>query len=189
MFRRISTVVSIVLTVSVSDCTATDIVIPAGWVIPQDAVFNEQWRRDSVQKYLAVDGDFDGNGLADVAMILQKKDGDGIGLFAFMGRSDGSYLAECLFDSTQFLSAIGVPDEVKKSEQEIYRRYWGIRLVETGGYPTACGKGYYECTADEPETLVLRHQAIDFFFYDAGGNQFFFWKEESKKFVSVQMSD
>ena len=37
----------------------------------------------------------------------------------------------------------------------------GIAKVKPGQYETACGKGYWECGKDEPETLSTKQDAVE----------------------------
>jgi len=48
----------------------------------------------------------------------------------------------------------------------VFKPQWvGIIAVPPGRYKTACGKGYFECNAGEPEELNLSLPAFKFIYF------------------------
>jgi len=64
----------------------------------------------------------------------------------------------------------------------------GISVVPPRRYETACGKGYWDCKADEPEWLTLKLPAIDFFVYESA-NSYFGWDVSTNAFKRTWISD
>ena len=94
-----------------------------------------------------VQADFNGDGLVDHVWLLLRSSGVGWGLFAFLGSKEGQR------------RAIKLEEDVG----QVPAQHMGVLLVTPGEYDTACGKGYWDCEAGEPEKLKLTLPAIDFF--------------------------
>ncbi len=45
----------------------------------------------------------------------------------------------------------------------------GIDLAEPNTYQTACGKGYWECAANEPSSITLANAGILYSAFEQGG--------------------
>jgi hypothetical protein len=114
--------------------------IPDGWKLPGVEYASEEWRLGSGAHFTEVSGNFNGDGLADYAEILVSGDARCFKVFAFIARDEnGGYEVHAL-----------IPTEDIK-----YLTFTGIDKVEPGSYLTACGKGYWECSADEPPELSI----------------------------------
>jgi hypothetical protein len=64
----------------------------------------------------------------------------------------------------------------------------GIATLPAGRYRTACGKGYFECEAQEPEELVMQWDGIDLF-YEESADSVHYLPKRGGEFVHVRLSD
>jgi hypothetical protein len=169
---------------------ANAIVLPKGWIYPKDLIFLSKWRDRDPNKYLKCSGDFNGDGIVDTAMILQREKGLGMGIFVCLSNSQNAPLMISLYESEADKANIvpGKPDVTEKVLIS-YRSRYGISTAKPGVYITACGRGFYDCRKNEPEKIRLVAPAIRFFEYDAGYEEFFYWDAKAKKFINQQMSD
>lgn len=164
--------------------------LPKGWKTPEDSSFLGAWRKPSPTKYLTASVDINCDGLMDSFLILQPEKGLGIGLFAFLQKSDGSYKSGLLFDSRKDAAGLkGISEKEKKKLQFRYSSFFGIRIAERGIYPTACGQGYRACEKGEKRKIEIECGGIDLFPIDQGGNLNFYWDRKKKKILSAVMSD
>jgi hypothetical protein len=165
-------------------------VLPDGWILPKHSAFDGAWRKSNPSRYLKAGADLDCDGIEDSVFILQPVKGPGMGLFAFLQDAKGSYKPKLLFDSRK-----DGADLKGRSESEInkvqfwYRSLFGIKAVERGIYPTACGRGYRECGKSEKRKVEMACGGIDFFPFGEGGNINFYWDRGRKKFLSAVMGD
>ena len=65
---------------------------------------------------------------------------------------------------------------------------FGIEKIEPGNYKTACGKGYWECSPNEPELLSLNHAGFRFFKFESAST-IWYWDELNHRFNEVAESD
>jgi len=130
-----------------------------GWRRPTQSETSGAWRDKSPTRFLAVKGDFDGDGKQDIAELLVSPSAKQFGVFVRLAAA-GQWQSLITFD----LDAIG--------------RY-AIDFVKPGKYKTAQG---------EPEFLVLKHPAVDFI-YTHSGDIIYYWDENSKSFRNVLMSE
>ncbi len=146
---------------------------PPDWRAPTGAdISGDDWRNAHPQKYLAADGDFNGDGINDAARLLISDGRAEIGMFAFVSRQDGTFELFLL-------------DEIANRES-IHRL--GIRKVPRGSYKTACGKGYWECSEDEAPVISVAHEAIDYFVFESASS-FFYWHDNTQAFKMAVISD
>jgi len=186
MFRNIIILFGIFF---VSLCFAIEEIAP-NWSLPTDPAFKGRWRAKSPTRFLSCVADFDGDGDKDTAKIMESTNGNGIGLFVFLVDTGESVSPICLYNSETDSANLAKLNEAQKARiQEIYKSSFGVKVVKKGHYKTACGKGYFDCLKDEPAEITLQFPGIDFFQYDAGGERYFFWVAEKKKFIVQQMSD
>lgn len=141
--------------------------LPAGWKAATP-VKNSGCDRKT-KDLLSALGDFDGDKKDDRAMILSKKDGDGLGLWVWLASQKDPILIETV--------------KAKDGKHDM-----GILVVPKGNYDTACGKGYWECKSNETPKIQLSHPGIDFFTCESA-NRYFYWSEKNKKFVGIWISD
>ncbi len=112
--------------------------------------------------------DFDGNGISDGAWLVIEKETDGWQLLAIMNEWE---------------------DIATLNSSQTGRAQWfGITKIEPGTYQTACGKGYWDCASDEPESLVLTRPAIRFFKFESA-SWIYYWDDENSRFAEVAESD
>ena len=165
-------------------------VLPEGWMLPVHSNFDGAWRKTSPSKYLKLGADLDCDGNVDSVFILQPVKGTGMGLFAFMQDSTGAFKAKLLFDSRKDGADIKGRSEKEVNKVQLwYRLLFGIKKVERGIYPTACGRGYMECGKNEKRKVEMACGGIDFFPFEEGGNTGFYWDRSRKKFLSAVMGD
>jgi len=143
------------------------------WRAPTGAdIIGDDWRNEHPRKYLAADGDFNGDGINDAARLLISNERSEIGLFAFISQKNGTF-------------AVILLDKITNRES-IHRL--GIRKVSRGSYKTACGKGYWECSKDEVPVISIAHEAIDYFVFESA-NSFFYWDDKTQTFRTAVISD
>lgn len=166
------TVSGLILLVSAMSVCAENITIPSGWRAPTDAELNDAWRNKDPGKYSLVRGDFNGDGVEDVAMLLVSLQRHEVGLFVFLARKNHSYKTYRL-------------DVIKDAN---YLQVMGVAKVSPGPYKTACGKGYWDCKPSEVPILSLQQEAINFFKMESA-NSYFYWDEKKSSFRRMWMSD
>ena len=131
-------VIGIVILLRISSACAGKI-IPRGWRIPTSAEMQaeyDQWRNRDKNRFLLVEGDFNGDGVRDEArLLISKKNPPRLGLFAFVSQKDRSFKAFLLIEM----------------DNQRYIKALGIEKVSPGEYLTACGKGITDCDPDEPD--------------------------------------
>jgi hypothetical protein len=150
---------------------ATTLQLPAGWRYPLPNEVSQDWRDSSSHRFLRVSADFNGDGVTDEANLLVKEEGLEVALFARV-------------------SAGGANHVIMLDELDGLKGFWsmGIELVAPGEYETACGKGYWECESGEPEVLMLKNPAIDYFASESA-NSFFAWDVDTQSFQRIWISD
>lgn len=143
------------------------------WRYPREEDFKYDWAtyRSEIPEPFHVTADFDGNGLMDSAWILFSRIGPGWGLFAIMNESSHDARIINLF----------------KSESE-GAQYFGIQALPPGKYITACGKGYWECSALEPPEITLQNPGFSFFKYESASTMYF-WDKSINSFHEIAESD
>jgi hypothetical protein len=145
--------------------------LPTGWHRPTPVEAAGNWRNKSGTRFLAVNGNFDGDGKPDRAELLVSSQTKQFALFVRLS-SGGNWQ---LLDKPH---AMGDFDR------------FGIALVKPGKYETACGKGYgdWVCAHREPDWLKLVRPGIDLF-YTESSDSMFYWDPRAKTFREVVMSD
>lgn len=149
---------------------------PNGWRLPTDKELSgEPLREKSPTKNAKVIHDLNSDGKADHAFLFKSTEFSGEGLLVYLS-SPGGY-------SWEVLSEI---DWGKK--YPIVDLVMGIDAAEPGEYETACGKGYWECEKNEPETLILKAPGIWHFKFESAAS-IWYWNEDSNEFIPVSISD
>jgi len=156
----------------VCPATAQDVRPPTGWRFPGESDYRSSWAefRKDIPRPFKVQADFNGDGLPDQAWILIRDNPKAWGVFVFVAQRDGGYKLH----------------EVLRVDGDNEPQDFGISLAQPGRYKTACGKGYWECKKDEPETLVLRGPAINYFKYESASSVIY-WT--GQRFRTVAISD
>ncbi len=152
--------------------TALDVALPKNWRAPTKTELKDDWRQRSHEKYALVNGDFNGDGVADQARLLVSTRSDTFGLFIFLSQKDGT---------RRTYKAV-----VSKNKSIL--EVMGIDKVAPGQYKTACGKGYWDCKKGETPVITLKYDAINYFKTESA-NSFFYWNEQSNCFDRIWMSD
>jgi len=147
---------------------------PNGYRFPTEADYRGDWLefRKQLPVPFHAEADFNGDALPDDAWILLRRDDPGWGVFVFLGRRLGSPRLMTL--------------EEVSGDVPIHRH--GISVVPPGRYQTACGKGYWDCKADESESLTFKLPAINFFVYESA-NSYFWWDPRAEAFKQTSISD
>jgi hypothetical protein len=141
---------------------------PDGWRAPDPDETAEEWRDLHDDRALVARGDFDGDGAPDEARLVVREDGSGAGLVAYVsGTAAVRVLAQLPAGSLR-----GV----------------GVLVVRPGRYDTVCGTGAVECEPDDPTSVTLAHDAVEFF-RPGGTSVFFYWDPARRAFQPVWVSD
>jgi hypothetical protein len=145
--------------------------LPKGWRHPTRSETSDDWRKKSPTRFVALKGDFDGDGKFDTAELLVNPSKHRFAVFLKLG-------------SSASWQEIGDEIEMKWLGQ------MGIDLVKRGKYETACGKGYDDsfCAHGEPDYLTIETAAIDLFIEESADSMLY-WDKKQKKFRTIQMSD
>ena len=146
---------------------------PEGWRFPNKSDYRDDWQafRKSVPLPYHVRVDLDGDGVKDDVWILIPTTEHGQGLFVFLRDKSGKPRVVRLDRSSDY-----APQIMYLSE------------IAPGRYKTACGKGYFDCTAGEPALLRLTHPGIMYALYE-GASSVFYWNRRRKEFARVWLSD
>jgi len=152
---------------------ARSLLLPPGWRMPVASEVGAARLANAAGKgHLIVEGDFNGDGLVDRAVLLVRCEGRRFGLFAFLSSRSGQPKAYLLHeDSIELLRRIG------------------IQLVKPGRYETACGKKYTDtCGHHNLPVIHLEHDAINYF-QPESAEAYFYWDQATGKFDIVYISD
>lgn len=157
---------------SQSSALARDRQLPLGWRVPTELELNYDWRRQDVEKYSRVSGDFNGDGLADEALQLISSKGRGLGLFVYLSQNKKPFK----------LYRINLSKDAALLEEI------GIAKVLPGKYDTACGKGYWTCKTGEAAEISIKRDSISFFKTESASS-IFYWDGRAGKFQRIWISD
>lgn len=148
-------------------------IFPEGWRIPKDEETSGEldWRDEDPNRFLTVQADFDGDGSIDEAKMLINDLKKKIGIFVFLSENKKLRIIQLIeFENNSRLKA------------------FGIAKVNPRKYETACGKGYFDCSPDEPDMITLTKPGINFFQFESA-SVFFYWDDRKKSFKKAQISD
>ncbi len=147
--------------------------IPRGWRIPTSKEMQaeyDQWRNRDKNRFLLVEGDFNGDGVIDEArLLLSKKDAPRLGLFAFVSQKDGSFKTFLL---------------IERDDQRYFEAL-GIEKVSPGEYLTVRGKGIIDYG---PDKVRLMYDGINFF-KEGSASMYFYWDPQTKDFKKAYIDD
>lgn len=144
--------------------------LPAGWTKPTANLTGQQFRQKDPNHNLVVNGDFNGDGVQDKAVLVVNEHSRKMGFFV------------CLTTGTAC-------DWHRLEDMDIaFLDVMGIAKVKPGEYKTACGKGYWECGKDEPKKLKTKRDAVEFFKVESASSVYVY-NPVTRKFVSVATSD
>jgi len=164
---KIATIV-LFLAVSTKLCLAQE--LPAGWMKPPAKLTGQEFRRKDPNHFLAVIGDFNGDGLQDKALLLVNQHTQKLGFFICLTTATGCDWRRLEVMEIDFIDVMG------------------IAKVKRGQYETACGKGYWECGKDEPKKLSTKRDSVEFF-KDESASSVYVYNSGKHKFISVATSD
>ena len=168
--RKPGSVLLLMFLTVVAGASNAQLILPEGWRAPKAqelALTDNTWRNSSREKYLVVRADFDGDGKEDQAQLLVNADGTTYGLFILLGSG-----AAVVLDSKDVNSLTTM----------------GIDKLPPGTHKTACGKGYGNCKAGEPESVRLRNPGV-LYFQTEGAKSVFFWSVSDRTFRRLWLSD
>ena len=149
-------------------CAAQD--MPSGWSKPAPKLTRQEFRRKDSNRFLVVTGDFNGDGLPDKALLLVNHRTRKLGFFICLTTPTG-----CDWHRLEVMDIV-------------FLDVMGIAKVKPGDYETACGKGYWECDKDEPQTLSTKREAVEFF-KDESASSVYVYNPTKHKFIPVATSD
>jgi hypothetical protein len=144
--------------------------LPKGWRSPSTKQLSQDFRRKDRNHFALAIGDFNGDGIEDRAALLVDETNSKLGLFVCLRNANGC--------NWQLLEEMDI----------VLLEAMGIATVKLGEYKTACGKGYWECDKDEPSTLVLKRQAIEFFNTESASSNYVY-DPRNAKFTAIAISD
>jgi hypothetical protein len=161
----LSIIIALTFCLPISACCANVTKGPVGWNAPSSKQSAQAWRVEDSNRYLAVKGDFNGDGHPDEAKILLNEDEKLIGLFVFLSNIQGGY-------------------EIIELDKKAYNYIdvMGIELFEKGVYRERGEKTFHE--GDIP----FENDSIKYFKFD-GAYGVYRWNTVSGKFEFVGLND
>jgi hypothetical protein len=180
---------AVLLCVVLFSTTIVAQLFPRGWTYPSDPLFDSDWRKDEIGRYLECYADFDGNGMQDAAFVLQSLKGPGIGIFVILSDFSGKKEPICLYNSESDPTISSLEADLSARLQRAYRIGYGIRIVKPDIYFTSCAQGFRDCLQDEPEKIELAYPGICFFQHDAGYERYYYWDMGGKKFLTQMIME
>lgn len=159
------------LALSLSPVTAFAISIPDGWRLPNASDRTGEW--EGVDVPFHIRGDFNGDGIADEAWILFRKNSSAWAVFVFLGAGDGTFRSIKLLEERNAPAQRFVLETIRPSKIK---------------FRTACGKGYFECARGEPSTIQFRLPSISFCLRESSCSVFV-WQTHAARFQQIRMSD
>lgn len=124
----------------------------------------QKWREDDPAHYLAMTGDFDGDGKPDRARLMVRADGKAYALFVKLAGRD----TDLKLDEFPYMKTL--PST-------------GLKRVAPDTYPTACARGI-DCAEDEPRYIHVTRDAIDYFQHDSA-DRYYYWNDTRHAFAQV----
>ena len=160
------------LMVIAAPALSDEIRLPHGWRAPTVAELGDAWREKDAEKFALVEGDFNGDGVADKAMLLVSKENRSVGLFVFMSQAKGKF-------KTYQLSIVKDASSLQAN---------GISKALPGKYKSACGKGYWQCKKGELSEISIETDAVNFFKSESA-ESYFYWDKHTGVFRRIWISD
>ena len=131
---------------------------------------DRKWREEDPSRFLSVTGDFNGDGIPDVARLKVSRKNTGYALLVELSQKRRPFK---IIKLAEFSNLTDFPA-------------MGIKRVPAGDYPTACAKGY-DCAEDEPKYAHPNHDTIDFFKLDSA-NRYYYWSDSKQTFIEVRIN-
>ncbi|MDR1007221.1 MAG: hypothetical protein LBL65_01490 [Campylobacteraceae bacterium] len=129
--------------------------------IDHNVTISEEWRNNDINKYLSVNGDFNGDYREDTAQIKISENCEKLILIAMLNIGENKFEHYLLTDKIDIN----------------YKDVMGIKLIRAGAYQTACGKGYFDCYDNNSSTINIKYDSIELFKYE-GVSSIFFWDKK-----------
>ena len=149
---------------------------PKEWRLPTESELSgESLRKESSNKYAKVEADFNGDGKLDYAYLLKSQVYSGEGLIVRLS-SSSNY-------SWEVLNEINWGEKYPNVDLVM-----GIDLASPGKLKTACGKGYWECGHDEPETIELSLPSIWHYRFESAAS-IWYWQASTSSFKQIWIRD
>jgi hypothetical protein len=155
-----------------------NVLLPIGWRFPTiNELSDDSLRMKSSNKYIKAIADFNCDNILDEAYLLISIKSNSEGLFVRLSINKNEFKWIML-------------DSINRNDNYLIKLSMGIDTVAPGRYPTACGKGYWECNKNEnePETLFIKNVALDYFLFESA-NSFYYWDKNIGSFKRIWISD
>ena len=143
--------------------------LPRNWRLPTDAELSGKWRHDTPSRAARADGDFDGDGTSDTALLAVDDSAGQVGLLAH-------------------LSNHGRPRWYILDAAEGRDVFMGVGTYPPGSYQILCGEGEGECGSDGKSTIVTTNDSIAYYRF-ASASSLFVWDEDESSFKRIWESD
>jgi len=163
----------LILLFSITSHSKVKFVFPSGWrpAEKMDYLDEDLLMIENIVPNRA-DGDFNGDGFNDTALLLINDTEKKYSLLVYLYQKKGGYKKIKL-------------EEGPKISEKLHN---GISLMEPGNYKTACGKGYWDCEPGEPAVLTLKNPGIACFEFESSSSVFY-WDTHKREFKQIWMSD
>jgi hypothetical protein len=126
------------------------------------------WRDKSPTKFLSAVADLDGDGADDSARLLLTDNSEQLVLLVTTGAGTRTALFH-------------------EPATELTGR--AVEVIQPQVLQTACGKGYWECSANEPASVDLKRPALVSSISGKGAAVLHYWNERTRAFDSVPLSE
>ena len=140
------------------------------WRFPSEQDITGDWKifQNQIPRPYFVEGDFDGNGVDDEIWLVINTSSSGWQLIAILNGNESPKILVTAAEGTA--------------------QTFGIEKVQPGDYKTACGKGYWECSSNEPESLSLKQPGFRFFKFESAST-IWYWDSTYNQFNEIAESD
>jgi hypothetical protein len=174
----ISTFLGLFLATSSAEALPRD--LPNGWRLPTDQELQGLGRDQGPNKMARANGDYNGDGIEDEALLLKSTEFSGEALWVWL--SNGS-------EARQWTKLHQINWGPAYPNVDLAM---GIETEKPGVYPYGCFcDAKSECNFgphDKRPKLRLRDPAISYFKIDSAGSMYF-WSRSRKRFLCVHTSD
>jgi len=144
---------------------------PPGWRLPGGGDRTGAWEGPDAPFH--IDGDFNGDGVADEAWILFRNERKSWAVFVFLHTTDGSTRTVRLTEERHAPAQRFVLETIRPSSI---------------AFRTACGKGYFACAKGEPLTIQFRLPSISVCLRESSCSVYV-WQAKQGRFQQVRMRD
>ncbi len=153
--------------------------IPEGWRLATPEELDLEGygisRTDSPHHYTRAEADFNGDGIPDIAYSLKSTSFSGEALVVRL--SEGTEFSWKVLDETNW-----------GEEYPDVGLAMGVDVAKPQKLQTVCGRGYFECSEDEPEEIDLKLPGIWYFKLESASS-IFYWDKATNEFVRVWITD